>query len=297
MAVRLIPEFQHMDERQLLDLFGEPETDTLYTISEGSARPNGPDYYVAPIDFCSSHINLLSTEICIIDFDQSYPMKTPPSEPPGTPAKYRAPELCVGQGTSRAADIWSLGCTIFKIRTGEDLFSNAGTESPKDVLQEMVVTLGNLPQNLKATMFDEDGYPLANGCKGRPFEDYGERNLLKDRVRNIKDKPAGSFIDSDVEKRHPSHSPEGDLCPFCPENEPLPAAFDSMLWKPTAICVAGEYVSGYSDRSDRLFQAFPSISRTETLLFFDLLSRIFQWDPSKRPSAQELLGHRWFTLK
>ncbi|KAK1763008.1 Serine/threonine-protein kinase-like protein [Phialemonium atrogriseum] len=41
----------------------------------------------------------------------------------GIPMDYRAPEMILDGSASTTADLWSLGCTLFEIRTGQRLFS------------------------------------------------------------------------------------------------------------------------------------------------------------------------------
>ena len=97
---------------------------------------------MAPLNFCSSTTNFLSNEICIIDFGQSFTTTDPPSERPGIPAKYLAPEIAVGKPPSPASDIWALGCAIFQIRSSDDdLFFDYNTDCPANALRQIETTL------------------------------------------------------------------------------------------------------------------------------------------------------------
>jgi serine/threonine protein kinase len=69
------------------------------------------------------------------------------------------------------------------------------------------------------------------------------------------------------------------------------------VWKPTAVCVSGVYLTEYSDKMDDVFEAFPRISESETSLLVNLLSMVFTYDPAKRPKAEELVMHPWFYCK
>jgi len=75
---------------------------------------------------------------------------------------------------------------------------------------------------------------------------------------------------------------------------PYPAAIESMVWKPTAVCVEGGYFAAYSDELEETLKAFPRISRSEASLLLDLLFRTFAYDPAKRITAEELVVHAWF---
>ncbi len=122
---------------------------------------------------------------------------------------------------------------------------------------------------------------------------------MEDRVRTIFDSPASQFIGT-----HPGTEP----CPGTGDDgqefvvfeddaalaEPYLDAFKQIVWKPTAICVNGDYMTAYSEETDSILQSFPTISESEAPLLVDLLSKIFTREPSKRPSVQQLVTHPWF---
>jgi serine/threonine protein kinase len=45
-----------------------------------------------------------------------------------------------------------------------------------------------------------------------------------------------------------------------------------------------------------LLEALPKIAEHEAALLYDLLSKIFVYDPARRPTAREMLSHPWFHL-
>ena len=69
-----------------------------------------------------------------------------------------------------------------------------------------------------------------------------------------------------------------------------------MVWNPRAIKVDNVYLSGYNDERVGLLEVLPKISEHEAALLYDLLSKIFVYDPTIRPTAREMLGHPWFHL-
>lgn len=282
----------------MFELFGRPETAPFRTYSGNPPGPHGPEYIVVPLDFCSSTTNVLSSEICVIDFDQSFTTTGPPPERLGIPAKYLAPEVAVGQPPSPASDVWALGCAIFRIRSGDDLFFDYDTNCPYDALRQIVKAVGELPEEWRQTRFDEEGRAVVDGEGGETFWSLGETRPLEERVRGIVDEPPGLFINRlgeavDAADEEPEPAMFDDDAVL---REPYSAALSSMIWKPTAVCVAGTYFTSYPDEEDGILDPFPRISEPEASLLVDLLSKIFTYNPATRIKAEELVTHPWFHL-
>lgn len=232
-----------------------------------------------------------------MDFDQCFECDNPPKRT-GIPAKYMAPEVIAGGPPSKASDIWSLGCTIFRMRAGRDIFFDYDTFSPADALQQIHRFLGDLPDNLAEARFDTEGYPTEDES-GTPLIHFRERANLRDEIGKIWDEPPSLSMRSDggidtTVYTQPS-APDDSL--FSEEAErvtPYPLDYRSMLWKPTAVRVDGTRYIFYEDETSPFWGAFPLITNDEAQLLGDLLSRIFVYDPSRRPDIQEILRHSWF---
>lgn len=67
-------------EDDLYCMFGTPECQTLETESGESTGPETPEYIVKPLDFRFSGVNHVSKHVRIIDFDQSFPVASPPDK-------------------------------------------------------------------------------------------------------------------------------------------------------------------------------------------------------------------------
>lgn len=65
---------------------------------------------------------------------------------------YRAPEIILGLGWNRACDLWSLGCIIFELLTGEALYQ---THENIEHLKMMDTTLGPLPTTMSRKCVNE----------------------------------------------------------------------------------------------------------------------------------------------
>lgn len=295
-ALRLKGELDRYDEEGLHQLFGKPQISPLHTYSGAPPQPHGPGYIVAPLNFCNSTVDVLDHRICIIDFDQSFTVKSPQKRL-GIPAKYLAPEVAVGQPAGPASDIWAFGCAVFQMRSGYDIFFDYDTDCPADALRQVVKVIGSLPTEWGQTRFGEDGYSTTDGT-GELFWSLDETRSLQEHLNAIWDEPDSLFIDS-----HGESLEAGDLEPEEPQfpddaelRLPIPNVLKSIAWRPTAVCVEGRYIVSYSDDTDLALKAFPKMPESEISSLLDLLSKVFVYDPVSRISAKELAAHPWFLM-
>ncbi|GAB1316173.1 hypothetical protein MFIFM68171_06383 [Madurella fahalii] len=74
---------------------------------------------------------------------------TEPPAKPITPLGLRAPELILTGAVGKAPDIWSWGCLVFELITGQPLFCIPGSEfEDDDHLLSLTERLGPLPDEL-----------------------------------------------------------------------------------------------------------------------------------------------------
>lgn len=81
---------------------------------EASATPGpeAPRYIVKSMDFLSSSSNMIKPDEKLVDFDQCFPISSPPQKLLGTPIDFLAPDVAVGLAAGPASDVWALGCCI-----------------------------------------------------------------------------------------------------------------------------------------------------------------------------------------
>lgn len=235
LTLQLSEQFQGYEEEHIYRAFGRPLTHPIETDSGKPAGPSAPAYIVKPLDFCASSTNLLTRRLCVIDFDQCFQRDHPPARI-GTPAIYMAPEVAIGQPPGEASDIWALGCVIFRMRSGEDIFLDHDTCCPYQVLQQIVRTIGDLSAGWADVLFDEDGWPTIDSAIGE-VNTYGAPRLpLKERIFPLLDAPPSLYMNSRGGPEAPTEDPAALLVPEdAPLRVPYPAAYGSMIWKPTAV--------------------------------------------------------------
>ncbi|KAK9372082.1 kinase-like domain-containing protein [Lipomyces chichibuensis] len=107
---------------------------------------SAPEYLVEPANFSNIEYNCITKKVLLVDFGQSFMLQTPP--PPnevGFTMSYCAPEVYFERRMSVWSDIWALGCTIFEMRAGRQLFESF-LGGPHEVLLQIVQILGKLPE-------------------------------------------------------------------------------------------------------------------------------------------------------
>ncbi|KAK4215445.1 kinase-like domain-containing protein [Rhypophila decipiens] len=213
-----------------------------------------------------------------------------------TPYESLAPEVAAGFPASPASDIWALGHCLFQLRSGEGPFENCyQVTSPADLLRYIILTLGDMPPEWQEILWDEDGMPTRDPGAGNPLEklESMEKRPLKDLVRKIWDEPEGHVVQTGA-----ASSLEEDDCKpdYWGDRIPYAACFEDMVWKPKAVRVDNTYMYRYNREQLAVLKELPQIPEHEADLLFDLLSKIFVYDPARRPTAEEVLGHPWFHM-
>ena len=134
-----------LNEDEFLKILGSPVINpVLNTSQERHHRSTAPDYLVYPVNWCNVDTRFISKESCLIDFGESFEISQPPDDL-GIPGQYPPPELIPDKKASFGSDIWALGCSLFKIRTGRKLFSPFDDED-NEYLDAFVQVLGRLPE-------------------------------------------------------------------------------------------------------------------------------------------------------
>lgn len=282
-----IRNLDHLDDQDIYRLFGEPQRDSLRTISGEPTGAEAPRYIVGNLDFTSAQ-DLILDDICLIDCDQAFFTTAPPRKTLGTPLGFLAPEVAVGKPASPASDVWALGCSILQIRSGSSPFSIPNVDSPANLLGWVSEYLGRMPTLWGEPLFDDDGLPTMDTSNGEPLGEMLENTRsLKQWISEIWDQPENL-----EELQSTSTAPE--RCRD--ENRPYLECYSTKFWKPAAIRIDDIYLGAYSDKVDKIIESLPKIPTHEADLLYDLISKIFVYEPAQRVSAKDILAHPWFHL-
>jgi len=87
----------------------------------------------------------------VVDLGNACDVANPYSEDIQT-RQYRAPEVLIRAGFDTAADMWSMGCILFELITGDFLFNPRGGADftcDEDHLAQMIELLGEMPKALR----------------------------------------------------------------------------------------------------------------------------------------------------
>jgi len=151
-------------QEEIYERLGQPKQCEIMTISGSPLGESAPRYVVEPCSLLNPQF--LSDDVLLVDFGCAFLSDGPPSNPDdiGLTMSYSAPEVIFDSKLSAYSDIWALGCVLFEIRSGTQLFGDwVGTKD--DILRQMVQALGKLPEpwwtawENRGLFFDDDGEP------------------------------------------------------------------------------------------------------------------------------------------
>lgn len=250
-----IADIDALSEREIIREFGPPVRYQMATISGHDVDSSAPGILVEGLVMSSINSQWLRDELVIVDFGESFFYENPPANGVGTPLSYIAPEALFDRQASFWSDIWALGCIIFEIRSGKRLFVSFFGD-PSEVVEQMVETLGKLPEpwwnawEQRYVYFDDLGRSKKQRAQGDSLA------VEYPLVKHIKDIGTKDGEDEEVEKG-------GD--------------------------------GKTNGKEDRLMETKGTkISSEEVDLLEDLLTKIFKYIPNQRLTLKEIISHSWF---
>ena len=175
---------------------------------------------------------------------------------------YRAPEVVLGLPYDGKIDVWSLGCVVAEMYTGEVIFQN---DSIVSMLSRIEAFRGSFPRHM-----------IAQGRQcGRFFTKSG---LLYEIVDE-------SDRDEAASRTPPGPDDESDS-----ENESEKAQFDIFQPKSTRL---SSRLGLDNDLMDDYGEKNLPLERQIKQMFTDFVAKVLTIDPDGRPSAEEALNHPW----
>ena len=172
---------------------------------------------------------------------------------------YRAPEVVLGLPYDGRIDIWSLGCVVAEMFTGEVTFQN---DSIVSMLSRIEAICGTFPRHM-----------IAQGRQSGRF--FATSGLLFEKV-------------SSSDKEDSDHSDEsGDE----ESSEPKREYVDIFQPKTTTLSARLGFSADLLERYD----SSAELSREESrqALFVDFVRKLLTIDPDVRPTACQALQHPW----
>lgn len=261
-------------DEQVYDTFGYPEgfQVNLYrpynrktaTLEDKMPKPavdgHAPSAVYEPLEFLPAVTELVQPVLKFIDLGDAFEIDRPPqSHEVGVNINYSAPEIGFIKHPTKAGDIWGLACTIFELRTGEQLF-DGGFLGGLGVFKHINATLGPLPEEWMNTLQEQyEDFP-----RGIFKYDSGSRAVLRQRLRRVGKLKKWHF--KSYEQRRQRY---GEM-----QNYRLdPEIFERMI---------------------SCFNRPPSrFSAAELNSFHNLLVRMLKYHPEDRISVSEILFHPW----
>ncbi|KAF5554073.1 CMGC SRPK kinase [Fusarium napiforme] len=155
-----IPNLHSLSERDFIAKLGEPDTGLALGSDDEPLPKNLPTQIVRPASFRHQEVQHILAEpsIKIIDFGEAFLSDDAPSTL-HTPLPVRAPEIIFGDKLDHRVDLWSTGCLIFELITGQPPFDVIMLTPP--ILVEQMVQLidDELPSRWQAKWQAMQGTP------------------------------------------------------------------------------------------------------------------------------------------
>ena len=182
-----------------------------------------------------------------------------PPKSPLTPIGLRAPELIIEESFGSAIDIWSFGCLVYEFLTGTALFAVGyiGYEDKDDVDDDHLLALNDILEPLPDSWLSK--WPRSQKWLG-PNRERLQPGKSAEGIQALEDGK------KEIEEQNGGEGLECNEGPYI--EDPLEVLFDR------------------NKQND--------IDAEEAKVVTTLIRQILRYEPSERPSAQDILEHPWF---
>ncbi|KAG6094212.1 hypothetical protein E4U31_006375 [Claviceps sp. LM219 group G6] len=168
----VVPGLDSLNEEDFVARLGDFVTGAVIKFDDGPWAPNVPTQTIRPALFQEEDILAAPCpSIKIIDFGEAFFSNDAPSAL-DTPLVLRAPEIIFGDRLDHRVDLWSAGCLIFELVSGNRLFD---AWSPLSLVRAMIAaTSEELPLRWQAKWhaMQQDKRPGDKGLKIQEWFEY-----------------------------------------------------------------------------------------------------------------------------
>ncbi|GKU06982.1 unnamed protein product [Fusarium langsethiae] len=145
----VVSDLNSLNEEDFVARLGKPKTGAVTRLDGGPLAHNVPTQIIRPAFFRKRDLMLSCPSIKIIDFGEAFFSDNAPSTL-HTPLPVRAPEIVFGDRLDRRVDLWSAGCLIFELITGQPPF-DVVMLTPSVLVEQMIeLTSDELPSRWQA---------------------------------------------------------------------------------------------------------------------------------------------------
>ncbi|CRG86382.1 hypothetical protein PISL3812_03388 [Talaromyces islandicus] len=231
-------------------------------------------------------------EIKISDFGAAFWTNDPPKSTV-TPLALRAPELIFEESFGSSIDIWSFGCLIYELLTGVQLFnvypigSDYKDQDDDDHLLDLNDVIEPLPDSWLSKWPRAYKYFGPNGERLVPEIDEDEEDM-EEYFKFANDDDMESDGEYGRDEDYPDHMADGSVeDENAEEYDQIPVVNGGLADQPPMITNESLEVQFDKKKPD-------DIDSEEAKVITELIRKILRYEPSERPTAAELLQHRWF---
>jgi dual specificity tyrosine-phosphorylation-regulated kinase 1 len=176
---------------------------------------------------------------------------------------YRSPEVMLGLPYSVAIDMWSLGCILAEMHTGEPLFSGS---DQFDQMQKIIKILGMIPENMLGKASNQIKTQFFEPVKTPSGKD--EWTVRQTKVATAKDSAAAAA--ASTTEQQPKQ-------PVVPSTDPTASLMELIR---TGNRQKKKFPPSEAYNSERNYE-----------MFVDLVHKMLSYEPSERIKPFDALNH------
>ncbi|POS77421.1 protein kinase domain-containing protein [Diaporthe helianthi] len=139
-----MPSIDHLAREELYERYRKPFPVPVRRLDGKDPQPQAPPHAIYPMSVQMPADKVMDPEIFISDYGTSFVVSQEPNPTLHTPALYLPPEDFFSEPVTLAADVWTLGVSLYEVLGERPLFETFAWDRD-DIIAEMVSTLGILP--------------------------------------------------------------------------------------------------------------------------------------------------------